>query len=105
MIQIKIKEQYKDDYITRAAGERLRLAILAAHRDQKKVEVDFSGLIVGSTSFFDEAFAKLSEEGWDAERFEKGVVLKELNKMDLRVLKQVCEYRGLKLRLKADKKK
>ncbi|MEK6704548.1 MAG: DUF4325 domain-containing protein [Bdellovibrionota bacterium] len=68
MKKIKIKEEYKEDYITRAAGERLRTAILDARQNGEDcIWLDFGGVIIGSTSFFDEAIAKLGEEGWDSE--------------------------------------
>ena len=99
MIKISIKNQFKDDYISRVAGERLRLVILEAKEKGSKVQIDFSGVIVGSTSFFDEAIAKLAEEGWDSKILKETVILKGINKLDFEVLKKVAKYRGLVIKL------
>lgn len=94
MKNIMVKDDFKDDYITREAGERLRLMILAAIRNREKLILDFEGLIVASTSFFDEGIAKLAHENLNQEDFKQYIVLKNLNKNDLKVLEKVTEYRG-----------
>jgi hypothetical protein len=95
MRKVSIKKEFSQDYITRVAGERLRNLILEAHQDNQSIEVDFTGVVVASTSFFDESIAKLAEEGWDRAMLEKFVTLKGLNKMDNEVLQRVCKYRGI----------
>ncbi len=95
MKRIAVAEGYSDDYITRPAGERLRTAILNATRSGEPVEVDFTGLIIGSTSFLDEALAKLVDEGWDTEKFEALIRIKGLYKLDAKVLEQVRAYRRI----------
>ncbi len=92
MKTITIKSDFKEDYITRPAGEKLRHMILSA---SEPLVIDFKGVTIGSTSFFDEAFAKLVLEGWDIGRFKKEVKIKDMNPFDQKVFKQVCEYRGL----------
>ena len=95
MKKIRIKTQFKDDFITRTAGEKLRLEILEAKANNETVELDFTGVIIASTSFFDESIAKLAESDWTDQILQKYVHIKRINPMDLKVLKQVCAYRGL----------
>lgn len=94
-MRIIVKTEFKGDYITRAAGENLRLRILDASRRNEIVEIDFTGVIVASTSFFDEGIAKLADEGWTGETLRRNVNFRALNPHDRAVLKRVCEYRGL----------
>ncbi len=101
MKRIEIKKEYTQDHVTRVAGERLRKAILESQKLGESIEIDFSGLKIASTSFFDEAIAKLAEEGWNETTFSKFVKLKGIHRLDLKVLKQVCEYRGLLIKLEA----
>jgi hypothetical protein len=96
--QVSIKQHFKQDHVTRVAGERLRNMILESQKAGEPVEVDFSGIKIASTSFFDEAIAKLAEEGWDEKKLEEFLRLKGIHALDLRVLKQVCKYRGLSIR-------
>ncbi len=98
MKTIRIAEEFKEDHISRIAGERLREMILSIwssiNRRDEKVELDFGGLIIASTSFFDEGIAKLALNEWTLEDFQKRITITNLNKRDYGVLKQVCEYRG-----------
>lgn len=96
MKKIKIKKDFKDDYITRAAGERLRLLIETVAIQNEKMEIDFGGIVIASTSFFDEGFAKLALIGWDKKKMARHVVLKNLNPRDAQVMEKMCEFRGLK---------
>jgi len=98
MTKISLKKEFGADYITRAAGERLRTRILEAYKKKESVEIDFSGLTIGSTSFFDEGIAKLVDEGWDTKTIEKTLTFKGLHRLDREVLIQVCKYRGLDLK-------
>ncbi len=90
-----MKKEFGKDTITREAGERLRQLILEAEKKGKTIEIDFSGMTIASTSFFDESIAKLVTEGWDKKRFEKTVRLKGLNPRDQKLLEDLCQYRGL----------
>ncbi len=96
-MNILIKEFFKDDYISRQAGEKLRLMIIDAIMKKNKLVLDFDGLIVASTSFFDEGIAKLVDEKVNVEDFLDYIILKDLNKNDFKVLKQVSDYRGFQL--------
>ena len=95
MKRIKIKKVFADDHISRAAGERLRFWILENTKDATPVQVDFENMVIASTSFFDEAFAKLAEENWTQEQFKSLVKIQKLNPMDQEVLEYVCHYRKL----------
>lgn len=95
MNKIPIKDQFKDDYITRAAGERLRTMIVQAQQSQQQIEIDFSGIKIGSTSFFDEGIAKLKEAGWTIKQFEAAVRISGIAKSDRRILDEMCRMRGL----------
>lgn len=94
MKKILIKKQFANDYITRDAGEKLRIIIEEAFAKGEKIELDFAGLTIASTSFFDEGIAKLALSGWDQEKFKKNVGIKNLNPRDENVLKKMCSYRG-----------
>lgn len=96
-MNIIISEVFKDDYISRQAGEKLRLMIVAAIKEKKKLVLDFNNLIVASTSFFDEGFAKLVDEKINENDFFDYIVLKDLNKNDAKVLKQVSDYREFQI--------
>lgn len=97
MKKILIKKEFEKDYISRAAGERLRWLIEEAYEKKKPVYLDFTGLVIASTSFFDEGLAKLTLEGWDGKRFGKWIRIKGMNINDQKVVKKVCEFRGLKI--------
>lgn len=93
-MKILIKEFFKEDYISRVAGEKLRLLIVQAINKKDLLVLDFSELVIASTSFFDEGVAKLTEEKISVQDFFKYVEFKNLNKNDEKVLKKVTDYRG-----------
>lgn len=93
---IQIKKEFRNDYISREAGERLRQMILQVIKNKETVEIDFGGLLVASTSFFDEGFAKLALEGWSKENFDSHIQLKGVNPKDHEILKKLCLNRGMK---------
>lgn len=98
MITIEIKKEFRSDYITREAGERLRQQIVEAVRNSQTVTVDFLDIVVASTSFLDEAFSKLADvkevEAKDVERY---LVIKNLDPRDKQVLDTVSKLRGSSL--------
>lgn len=94
MITIHMKKDYPDDYISRKVGEKLRKRILEAFHNGEKVEIDFTGLTIASTSFFDEGIAKLFEEGWNHEMLKKWVFFKSLNPRDHDLLENLLRKRG-----------
>jgi hypothetical protein len=86
MISINIKKEFSDDFLSRKAGERLRSMILEATKGNHKAEIDFSGIIIASTSFFDEGFAKLAEMNWTKDKFSSLLTLKNINPKDESIL-------------------
>ncbi len=88
--------EFKQDYISPAAGEKLRTRILDARQSGEKVVIDFSGVVIASTSFFDEGFAKLAEHGWSKDMFDSFLELRGLNHLDRKVFDEMCRNRGLK---------
>lgn len=94
-MKIKIKEVFKTDYITRGAGEKLRLMILENKKNNKQSVLDFSELTIASTSFFDESLAKLALEGWDKKTYNSFVIIEKINPLDLNVLNKMLKYRNL----------
>lgn len=94
-MKVSIKKEFSDDYISRTAGERLREMILAAAKKSEVIEIDFSEITIASTSFFDEAFGKLAQEGWDQQKFNSSVKLKNIKSRDEDLLRSLGEYRGL----------
>lgn len=92
---IIIKNDFKDDYITRESGEKLRLIILENHKKNIITEIDFSDVIIASTSFFDESIAKLALEKWTKEQLDTFVILKDINPLDLNVLNKIRAFRNI----------
>ena len=88
-----IKKDFKEDYISREAGEKLRLMILENYKNNIITEIDFTDVIIASTSFFDESIAKLALEEWSKEQVDTFVLFKNINKLDLDVLNKIREYR------------
>ena len=96
MKTIVIKKDFSEDHITRIAGEKLRYQILDADSKNERIIIDFSGVCIASTSFFDEGFAKLAEAGWTLKDLETRVTLKNIDSRDHRLLTQMCQNRGMK---------
>ena len=97
-MKILMKKTFSADYISRMAGEKLRKMIIESIKKNESLILDFEDLIIASTSFFDEGIAKLFEENIDPLDFHKYIKLENLNKNDFKVLKQVSDYRGFKLK-------
>ena len=93
MKSVNIKQEFADDFISREAGERLRNIILEATKNDAPVEIDFTGKIIASTSFFDEGFAKLIEHGWTKEKMFSLIKFKNIHKRDMQVLEDLFEKR------------
>lgn len=89
---INIREEFKEDYTTRIAGERLRNMIL---NSKEKIILNFSEIKIASASFFDEGIAKLALEGWTTQKLRELVAFEHLYSMDQKLLEQVCKARGL----------
>jgi len=96
MKTIQIKKDFASDYISRVAGERLREIILKESSIKTPLTLNFKDLKIASTSFFDEAFAKLTDEGWDWKDLLKRVHLKNIYKKDLELLSYMCTQRKMK---------
>lgn len=86
MISINIKKEFAKDFLSRVAGERLRGMIFEATKSGQPVEIDFDGLVIASTSFFDEGFAKLTELGWSLKKLNQFVQLKNIHPKDKEIL-------------------
>jgi hypothetical protein len=95
MKTITIKDEFKQDYISREAGERLRNIIIDSLNDVESIIIDFSGVTIASTSFFDEGFAKLKLLNWNKDDFNRKVQIINMNKKDYEVLILVCKNRRL----------
>lgn len=93
MKRIMIREVFAEDWISRKAGERLRQMVLEAVGNDGRVEIDFEGLVIASTSFIDEGFAKLAEEGWKREQLQEKVVLKGIHPRDRALLNELFDKR------------
>ena len=90
---ISIERDFRDDWISRSAGERLRNRILSITAGESAVEVDFRGVTIGSTSFLDEGLAKLAHDGWDMARFQRSVIIVGMNRFDRSVLDRLLAER------------
>jgi hypothetical protein len=102
-MKINILEKFAQDYTTRPAGEKLRKMIIKAAENDKKIELDFSGLKIASASFFDESIGKLPDEpkGHDAL---KKVVVFHIHKLDYSLLEQICQTRDVETPAQGQKK-
>lgn len=96
METIIIKDEFKNDYTTRIAGEKLRIRIIKA---KTQVTLDFMDLKIASASFFDEGIAKLSEEGWNSKDLNHNIRFLNIFKKDLELLKSVCSTRGIEVKI------
>lgn len=96
MHRINIRDSFKNDWISREAGERLRQMIVKSTAEGEVVEVDFQDMIIASTSFFDEGFAKLTELGWTKGKLHSLVRLKHIHEQDRGLLEKMCENRDMK---------
>jgi len=93
MKKITIKNEFSNDNITRVAGERLRHMILDATKEGASIEIDFSGTMIASTSFFDEGFGKLTQHGWTEETLSSKIVLKDIHHKDEEILREMFKNR------------
>ncbi|MFA4972084.1 MAG: STAS-like domain-containing protein [bacterium] len=98
MKRIDIKKEFPDDRMSREAGERLRNMILDAVNEGGRVEVDFGGLIIASTSFLDEGLAKLASHGWTPEKLKSAISFKNLHPRDRKVMEDLFDTQALKSR-------
>lgn len=96
MKKINIKSEFSQDYISREAGEKLRTIILENVKTGAPLTLDFSGLLVASTSFFDEGFAKLTSEGWDQKKLFQTITFEGLHPKDKMILDEMCKNRGMR---------
>jgi len=95
MKTILIKIEFKDDHITRMAGERLRHFIEQSFQQKEKIILDFTDVTIASTSFFDEGIAKLAESGWDKKRLDNYIQFKNMHPKDRLVMEKMCNLRKL----------
>jgi hypothetical protein len=58
------------------------------------LKIDFEGLKIASTSFFDEGFAKLADEGWTSEKLASLVTLKNIYPRDKEILDDLFSRRA-----------
>jgi len=97
-MKLVIKEIFKNDYISRVAGEKLRHMILDLWNKNEKVVLDFSGLMVASTSFFDEGVAKMAQEKINPVFLKTHLSFENLYPRDKELLEKMCQIRGSQLK-------
>jgi predicted transcriptional regulator len=86
MKKIKVQDKFKDDFVSRAAGERLRLMILDVLKKTGEVEVDFQNTHIASLSFLHEAIAKLEEAGISKADIRKKVRIVNISRFDEEII-------------------
>jgi hypothetical protein len=96
---INIKEKFQDDFTSRIAGEKLRKTITDS---SEEIVIDFKDLKIASASFFDEGIAKLALEGWDHNKLNSRLKVKNIFTRDLQLLISVCNTRGLEINLNSE---
>lgn len=94
-MKISIKKDFSDDAVTREAGERLRKRIADILRSGEKLDLDFSGCLIASTSFFDEGIAKLADEGFQSDTILRLLTITHIHPRDLELLDDLCKRRKL----------
>jgi hypothetical protein len=99
MKRIDIGKEFPEDRMSRESGERLRNMILDAVESDGRVEIDFGGLIIASTSFLDEGLAKLAGHGWTSERLNSAISFKNLHPRDREVMEDMFDAQALKTRM------
>jgi hypothetical protein len=94
-MMIKIKEAFKKDWVSREAGEKLRLKIISGLSKNKTVDVDFGGMKIASVSFMDEGISKLALEKNLPITWKDNLKINNLYEQDKLVLIQMNANRGL----------
>lgn len=92
-MRIDIRQVFADDWITRAAGERLREMILDRIGKGERVDLDFGGALVASTSFFDEGIAKLADHGWTRESLGERLSFRRIHPRDREIMEELFARR------------
>jgi len=59
-LKISVKKECGKNTVTRDDGKQVQKLVLTAWKEQGKIVIDFSNILVASVSFFDEAFGKLA---------------------------------------------
>ena len=95
MLKINIQSEFKEDWISREAGERLRVMILKADQGGEIIQVDFGNKMIASTSFFDEGFAKLVQSHWTQKDLATKIRLLNIHPKDRLILTALCKNRGM----------
>lgn len=92
-MKISIKKDFRDDAVTREAGEKLRKRIIDSLRAGARLELDFSECLIASTSFFDEGIAKLVDEGIQPDMIVRSLTITHLHPRDRELLEVLCKRR------------
>jgi len=87
-----IPEIFKSDFVSREAGERLRILLSESITSKRHTEVDFAHQVIASTSFLDEGLAKLYLDFSDTE-ISAYVSLLNMNTFDADLLHRLKTYR------------
>ncbi len=95
--KIIIKDEFAHDWISRAAGEALRQRILKLTEAGDEVKLDFKGVTIASTSFFDEGIAKLLDLGWTEDEINNRIICTEMHRRDREMLALILKRRGKQL--------
>lgn len=93
-MKIIIKDEFKDDWVTRVAGERLRHRILEILKKENSIELDFTGKMIASTSFFDEGIAKLRFEGMSVQDIDHKINFIGLHPRDKAIMDDMIKKRS-----------
>ncbi len=94
MKTINIAQEFAEDYSSRVAGEKLRKTIEEAIGACNPLTIDFSDIVIASTSFLDESIAKLGLKNITRKDFEKHISLLNLDPRDKKLLENLCKKRG-----------
>ncbi len=94
MKTIHLKKEFADDWVSRRAGERMRNLILEATKGGTAVDIDCAGMLIASTSFFDEGIAKLLLEGWTPKDIASRVRFIQLSPLDKKLMEEMIQNRA-----------
>lgn len=92
-MKISILQKFKQDHVTREAGEKLRHLILQRLETNQELELDFSETMIASTSFLDEGIAKLGLEAKEITQKISLLKIHHMHRRDQELLLDLCKKR------------
>jgi len=87
-MKILVKKECGKNTVTREQGKQIQNLVLDAWRNQDKIVIDFSNILVASVSFFDEAFGKLAFK-YSKEKLQEKLSFENIDDYDRALLNDI----------------